>query len=177
MKKTRSKKSRDTVPLKRVLQVPMLVAHMNCRDVPVSYFDYENATSSVMADTLDCRVGCFHDIHSLVRRQGYFMTITTRESTYHGRYHELALQMKKGPVRIQYKFLVKILVFLEMKLQGSLFPNRNYNFLFPNFHIHVSVSDLYIPRIGQPILLQPNKADRSWEYINRSRIHECRNWE
>jgi hypothetical protein len=34
----------------------MLVAHMNCRDVPVSYFDYENTTSAVMADTMDCRV-------------------------------------------------------------------------------------------------------------------------
>jgi len=26
--------------------------------------------------------------------------------------------------------------------------------LFPNFHIHVSVSDLYIPTIDLPILLQ-----------------------
>jgi hypothetical protein len=26
----------------------------------------------------------------------------------------------------------------------------------PNFHIHVSVSDLYIPRIGLPTLLQEN---------------------
>jgi hypothetical protein len=26
----------------------------------------------------------------------------------------------------------------------------------PNFHIHVSVSDLYIPKIGLPILLQEN---------------------
>jgi hypothetical protein len=31
-----------------------------------------------------------------------------------------------------------------MKLRG----------LFLNFHIHVSVSDLYIPTIGPPILLQ-----------------------
>jgi hypothetical protein len=28
--------------------------------------------------------------------------------------------------------------------------------LSPNFHIHVSVSDLYIPPIGLPILLQEN---------------------
>jgi hypothetical protein len=26
--------------------------------------------------------------------------------------------------------------------------------LSPNFHIHVSVSDLYIPKLGLPILLQ-----------------------
>jgi hypothetical protein len=35
-------------------------------------------------------------------------------------------------------------IFPEMKLRG----------LVPNFHIHVSVSDLYIPMIGPPILLQ-----------------------
>ncbi len=51
-----------------------------------------------------------------------------------------------------------------MKLRGVV----------PNFHIHVSVSDLYIPTIGPPILLA---ADQSWEFINRSQIHEYRNWE
>jgi hypothetical protein len=45
-----------------------------------------------------------------------------------------------------------IYVFPEMKLRG----------LFPTSHIHVSVSDKYIPRIGLPILLL---------------VHECRNWE
>ncbi len=39
------------------------------------------------------------------------------------------------------------------------FPNRIIMFMFmsPNFHIPVYVSDLYIPRIGLPIFLQPNK--------------------
>jgi hypothetical protein len=27
----------------------------------------------------------------------------------------------------------------------------------PNFHIHVSVSDLYIPRIGPPLFLKQNR--------------------
>ncbi len=39
----------------------------------------------------------------------------------------------------------------------------------------VSVSDLYVPRIGLPIWLQQNR--QIWEYINRSQIHECGNWE
>jgi hypothetical protein len=39
---------------------------------------------------------------------------------------------------------------------ASLFPKQNYNVQSPNFHLHVSVSDLYIPRIGLLILLQPN---------------------
>jgi hypothetical protein len=36
---------------------------------------------------------------------------------------------------------------------GTLIVN---NALSPSFHIHVSVSNLYIPRIGLPILLRPN---------------------
>jgi hypothetical protein len=61
---------------------------------------------------------------------------------------------------------------------SSLFPKQNYNVLSPSFHIHVSVSNLYILRIGLPILLQPITVNRpSWEYINRSQKHECRNWE
>ncbi len=40
---------------------------------------------------------------------------------------------------------------------ASLFPKQNYNVLFPNFHIHESVSDLYHPRIRLPILQQLNK--------------------
>jgi hypothetical protein len=40
---------------------------------------------------------------------------------------------------------------------ASLFPKKNYNVLSPNVRIHVSVGDLYIPRIGLPILLQPNR--------------------
>ncbi len=46
----------------------------------------------------------------------------------------------------------------------------------PSHHIHVSVSDFYIPRIGPHISLQ-QKTDRSWKYINLSQIYECRNWE
>jgi hypothetical protein len=40
-----------------------------------------------------------------------------------------------------------IYVFPEMKLRGFV----------PNFHIHVSVSDLYIPTIGPSILMQQNR--------------------
>jgi hypothetical protein len=37
------------------------------------------------------------------------------------------------------------------------FPKQNYNLLSPNFHIDVSVSDLYIPRIDLPNWLQQNR--------------------
>ncbi len=54
-----------------------------------------------------------------------------------------------------------IYVFLFWELRG----------LSPNFHIHVSVSHLYIPRIGpHKYFLQPNRQiDRG----NRSQTHEC----
>jgi hypothetical protein len=35
-------------------------------------------------------------------------------------------------------------------------PEKEVRSLSRNFHIHVSVSDLYIPTIGLPILLQEN---------------------
>jgi hypothetical protein len=48
------------------------------------------------------------------------------------------------------------------------------NGLSPNFHIYMSVSELYIPMIGLPILLQENmrklglrlRSFLFWEYIN-----------
>jgi hypothetical protein len=46
--------------------------------------------------------------------------------------------------------------------------------LSPNFHNHVSISDLYIPRIGPHISLQQNKQT---DPGNLSQIYECRNWE
>jgi hypothetical protein len=59
----------------------------------------------------------------------------------------------EGLMRIQYKCLVPIYVFPEMKL---LFPKRNYNILSLSSYTNVSVRDLYISRIGLPILLQEN---------------------
>jgi hypothetical protein len=41
------------------------------------------------------------------------------------------------------------------KLEKNI-PRNGMRGISPNFHIHVSVSDLYIPRIGLPVLLQEN---------------------
>jgi hypothetical protein len=68
---------------------------------------------------------------------------------------------------------------------STLQENTIYAFLYwelrglsPNFHIHVSVSDLYISRIGPHISLQQKKkADQSWKYVNLLQIYECRKWE
>ncbi len=73
---------------------------------------------------------------------------------------------KKGPVRIQYKCLVPVYIFSEMKL---LFPKQNYNVLSPSSCTHISVCE-------RSIYLQDHSAysaagkyvDWSWEYINSS---------
>jgi hypothetical protein len=58
----------------------------------------------------------------------------------------------------------------------QIFPEKELRSHSPNFHINVSVSDLYIPTIDLPILLQEIQyVDRSWEYINLSQTHECGN--
>jgi hypothetical protein len=37
---------------------------------------------------------------------------------------------------------------------GNKYPEKEYHGLSPTFHIHASVSNLYIPTIGLPILLE-----------------------
>jgi hypothetical protein len=58
----------------------------------------------------------------------------------------------------------------------QIFPEKEYGGLSHNFHIHVSVSELYISMMGLPFLLEEFYVDRSWEYINRSQTPECGNW-
>jgi hypothetical protein len=36
----------------------------------------------------------------------------------------------------------------------QIFPEKEYRGLSPNFHIHVSVSELYFPTMGLPFLLE-----------------------
>jgi hypothetical protein len=38
----------------------------------------------------------------------------------------------------------------------QIFPEKELRSHSPNFHIHVSMSDLYIPTVDLPILLQEN---------------------
>ncbi len=44
----------------------------------------------------------------------------------------------------------------------QIFPEKELRCLSPNFHIHVSVSDLYISMIGLLILLQENMWTDPW---------------
>jgi hypothetical protein len=58
------------------------------------------------------------------------------------------------------------------KNSKQIFPEKALRGLSPYFHIHMSVSDLYIPTIRLPILLILGIY-----CINRSQIHESGNWE
>ncbi len=40
------------------------------------------------------------------------------------------------------------------EISKQIFPEKEYRGLSPNFHIHASVGDLYIPTIGLSILLE-----------------------
>jgi hypothetical protein len=92
-------------------------------------------------------------------------------SKYFWQKSQIATLQIKGPVRIQYKCLVPIYVFPEMKPSGlAISRKQNYNVPSPNFHIHVSVNDLYIPRIGLFHFAAAKYADRSCEYINRPKM-------
>jgi hypothetical protein len=80
----------------------------------------------------------------------------------------------EGPARIRYKCLVPIYVFPDMKL---LFIKQKCNVLSPSSCTHISVRDLYISRIGLPILLQEKMWTDPGNMYIRSQIHECGKWD
>jgi hypothetical protein len=75
-------------------------------------------------------------------------------------------------MRGRWEFNINVWFWLmySQKLLDIFISKHNYNVLSPNFHILVSVSDLYIPRIGLPICLGIYKSFTDT-------VHECRNWE
>jgi hypothetical protein len=57
----------------------------------------------------------------------------------------------------------------------QIFPKKKLRGLSPNFHIHVSVSNLHISTIRSACSAAGKDVDRSREYVNRSQTHEL--WE
>ncbi len=51
-------------------------------------------------------------------------------------------------------YMVDALQRQNTEISKQIFPENEYRGLCPNFHVHESVSDLYIPTIGLPILLE-----------------------
>jgi hypothetical protein len=59
----------------------------------------------------------------------------------------------------------------------QIFQEKDLRGHSPNFHIHVSMSDLCIPKIDLPILLQEVPVCGLILGIYKStQIHECGNW-
>ncbi len=56
----------------------------------------------------------------------------------------------EGPVRIQYKCLVLIYAFPEIKLHGLVISKTELQCSVSQFPHSITVNDLYIPRIGLP---------------------------
>ncbi len=77
----------------------------------------------------------------------------------------------EGPVRIQYKCLDPIYVYTEMKLCNLLISKTEFMFCLPIPMRFISFQD------GPVYSAAAKYVDRSWEYINRSQTHECRNWD
>jgi hypothetical protein len=60
----------------------------------------------------------------------------------------------------------------------QIFQEKEWRGPSPNFHTHLSVSDLYNPTIDLPILLQENMwTDPGHIEIAHRHMHECGNWE
>jgi hypothetical protein len=71
----------------------------------------------------------------------------------------------RAPIRLKGLPYVMVWAFLARTIRSlwqrhntentkQIFPEKEYLGLSSNFHIHASVSDLYIPTIGLPILLE-----------------------
>jgi hypothetical protein len=83
----------------------------------------------------------------------------------------------EGPVKIQYIWQKSINVFPEMNLRGPIISKTDLNCSVSQFP-HSCLCEGFIYSQDQSAYFAAVKqVDRSWEYINRSQIHECRNWE
>jgi hypothetical protein len=102
----------------------------------------------------------------------------------HNKQHQnkiVSCTANEGPYRIQYKCLFPIYVFPEIKLCSELFPKQNYNVLPPYSYIHVCICERFnYSQDRSDYFAAAQFVDKSWEYsvyVNRSRTHECRNWD
>jgi hypothetical protein len=63
------------------------------------------------------------------------------------------MERKKIPVKLELCMAIKLQSH-NTENSKKIFPEKELRGHDPNFHIHVSIGDLYIPTLGLPILLQ-----------------------
>jgi hypothetical protein len=89
-----------------------------------------------------------------VAHSGWLCTFTLCTGTFlYARYSLLLISKKFCDITID------VPVFYTLQRQNAenlkqIFPEKEYRGLSHNFHIHVSVSELYIPTVGLPFLLE-----------------------
>jgi hypothetical protein len=86
-----------------------------------------------------------------IRTQGYWNYFQPVEQTDQGVMGDDTLTLLKND---KIKDFYPALQRQNTKISKQIFPEKEYRGLSPNFHIHVSVSDLYISMIGLPVLLE-----------------------
>ncbi len=74
------------------------------------------------------------------------------------------LEKEKEDIRFE---VLSISITLQ-RIPIYVFPEKKLRGLSPNFHIHVSVSDLYIPTICPPIFLEQNRQTDRWNIQYKS---------
>ncbi len=62
--------------------------------------------------------------------------------------------MQERKTEIWYAAKYSTLQRQNTEISKQIFPEKEYRGLSPNFYIHASVTDFYIPTIGLPILLE-----------------------
>jgi hypothetical protein len=65
-----------------------------------------------------------------------------------------------APALVSQRICVTVDICTATKIPFKYFQKMKLRDLSPNFHIHVSASDLYIPRIDPHIFLQQNNVGR-----------------
>jgi hypothetical protein len=77
--------------------------------------------------------------------------VTTMDRLDQGHLHHLLEYLKTNMSRLGIETALQRQNAENLK---QIFPEKEYRGLCPNFHIHVSVSELYIPTWGLPFLLE-----------------------
>jgi hypothetical protein len=77
-----------------------------------------------------------------------------REDTEKVRYRERGTEIQENRDTGEERSRQREIYTAKTKYRNFETPEKEYRGLSPNFHIHASVCDLYIPTIGLPFLLE-----------------------
>ncbi len=85
--------------------------------------------------------------------------------------NKLLYTANEGPVKFNINVWFSFMYSQKWNCEASLFPKHNYNDLFPNSYIRISVRDLHIFPGSVCIFFAAKYVDISWEHLNRLQTH------